>query len=223
MCCRGGFYSAPVHVNQWAVGIHVPESLVFSRMIKVNRMFFTFIGAEVMVLAGYFLWILFSTRRELIEKQRLADTDVLTGLLNRNCYEKNIVGLPAACNESLTCIYVDVYGLHELNNTRGHGAGDRMLQEVAKTLQKEFGERNTYRIGGDEFVAFAMDAAQEAVEKKLAQINTHLSERGYHVSIGICREDVPVGMNRLIKQAETLMYEEKRRYYQQTGTDRRHR
>ena len=98
-----------------------------------------------------------------------------------------------------------------------------MLQEVAKTLQKEFGEKDTYRIGGDEFVACAMDAAQEAVEKKLTQINTHLSEQGYHVSIGICREEVPVGMNCLIKQAETLMYEEKRRYYRQTGTDRRHR
>lgn len=199
------------------------ESLVFARMIKVNRMLFTFIGAEVVVLAGYFPWILFSTRRELIEKQRLADTDVLTGLLNRNCYEKNIVGLSAACKESLICIYVDVNGLHELNNTRGHGAGDRMLQEVVKTLQKEFGEKNTYRIGGDEFVACAMDAAQEAVEKKLTQINTHLSEQEYHVSIGICREEVPVGMNCLIKQAETLMYEEKRRYYRQTGTDRRHR
>ena len=116
------FYSAPVHVNQWAVGIHVAESLVFARMIKVNRMLFTFIGAEVVVLAGYFPWILFSTRRELIEKQRLADTDVLTGLLNRNCYEKNIVGLSAACKESLTCIYVDVNGLHELNNTRGQNA-----------------------------------------------------------------------------------------------------
>ena len=41
-----------------------------------------------------------------------------------------------------------------------------MLQEVAKTIQKQFGEKNTYRIGGDEFVAFAMDEALETIQKR---------------------------------------------------------
>ncbi|MCI6715730.1 MAG: sensor domain-containing diguanylate cyclase [Lachnospiraceae bacterium] len=217
------FYSSPVGINQWTVGIHVTESLVFARMIRVNRMLFGFISAEVVLLACYFIWILISTRKELVEKQRLADTDLLTGLLNRNCYEKNIAGVPSDCRENLTCIYVDANGLHELNNTKGHAAGDKMLQEVARTIQKRFGEKNTYRIGGDEFVAFAMDEAAEVIQKKLADINTNLSELDYHVSVGICREDVPVEMDRLIKQAEVHMYEEKRRYYQQAGKDRRNR
>ncbi|MGN0465416.1 MAG: diguanylate cyclase domain-containing protein [Lachnospiraceae bacterium] len=217
------FYSTPANINQWSVGIHVPESIVFARMKRVNRMLFGFISAEVIVLAGYFVWILLSTRKELMEKQRMADTDLLTGLLNRNCFEKNITRCSSDCKDSLTCIYVDVNGLHELNNTKGHTAGDKMLQEVAKVIQKQFGEENTYRIGGDEFVAFAMDEALEVIHKKLSEINTYLLEQKYHVSIGMCREDVPVEMDRLIKQAESQMYEEKKRYYQQTGKNRRHR
>ncbi|MGN0707890.1 MAG: diguanylate cyclase domain-containing protein [Faecalibacterium sp.] len=215
------FYSAPVGVNQWAVGIQVPESLVFAQMIKINRILYGFISAEVIVLAGYFLWILLNTRKELMEKQRLADTDLMTGLLNRNCYENSLAGLALNCTENLTCIYVDVNGLHELNNTKGHSAGDKMLQEVAKTLQKLFGEKNTYRIGGDEFVAFAADELLEKIQKKLDEMNQCLTKQKYPVSIGICREDVPVEIYHLIKQAETNMYAEKRQYYQQNGNDRR--
>lgn len=86
-----------------------------------------------------------------------------------------------------------------------------------------FGKKNTYRIGGDEFVVFVKDESLEIIEKELSQINNDLLEQGYHVSFGIGRQDVPVEMDHLIKQAEVHMYEEKRRYYQQTGKDRRQR
>lgn len=217
------FYSMPADINHWAVGIHVPESLVFEKMINVNRLLFLFIGVEVIVLAGYFLWILFVTRKELSEQKRIADTDVLTGLLNRNCFEKSIEMVPIKCKENVTCIYVDANGLHELNNTKGHEAGDNMLKEVASTIQKQFGEKNTYRIGGDEFVAFAIDEMPEVIQKKVDEIILYVSKNGYNVSVGICREKVPVNMDQLIKQAETHMYEEKRRYYERTGKDRRNR
>ena len=98
-----------------------------------------------------------------------------------------------------------------------------MLQEVAKAVQQRFGARYTYRIGGDEFVAFAMDEAPELTQQKLAEINRYLTEQEYHVSIGISSGDLPVEMDSLIKQAESRMYEEKRRYYQQSGRDRRNR
>ena len=37
----------------------------------------------------------------------------------------------------LCCIFVDVNGLHELNNTQGHQTGDRMLQEVARQIRQD--------------------------------------------------------------------------------------
>ncbi|MGN0631998.1 MAG: diguanylate cyclase domain-containing protein [Ruminococcus sp.] len=215
------FYSYPADVNNWCVGIHVPESLVFDIARQVNVLLFGFISIEVFMLAGYFIWLLRSTKTELIEKQKLADTDLLTGLLNRNCYETSITECKFNCRKNLTCIYVDANGLHELNDTKGHEAGDKMLKEIAWTMKKHFGEKNTYRIGGDEFVAFAVDESQESVQEKISGIDKYLLKQDYHISVGLSSQDIPVDMESLIKSAEIHMYEEKSRYYQQTGKDRR--
>ncbi|MGN0140950.1 MAG: diguanylate cyclase domain-containing protein [Roseburia sp.] len=217
------FYYEPVSINRWMVGISVPESVAFSRVKKVNALLMAFIAAEIALLAVYFAWMLQSTKKELHEKQKLAETDVLTGLLNRNCYERNLNEYSERCKADLTCIYADANGLHELNNTKGHEAGDRMLQAVARTMQGYFGERDTYRTGGDEFVAFARDERMEQLEDKISNIHKTLTAQGYHVSIGIYRQERPIDINVMIKRAEEQMYEAKKRYYEQTGTDRRKR
>ena len=146
---------------------------------------------------------------------------MLTGLLNRNSYEKNVGDYPGRCRESVTCIYVDANGLHALNDSKGHAAGDEMLRTVAGALQDRFGERDVYRIGGDEFVVFARDEALESIRKKLEDAQGYLTERGYQVSIGLCRQERPVDMDSLVKKAEVRMYAEKDRYYQETGAMRR--
>lgn len=97
---------------------------------------------------------------------------MLTGLLNRNSYEKNVLEYPGRCRESVTCIYVDVNGLHTLNDSKGHAAGDEMLRAVAGALRDCFGEKDVYRIGGDEFVVFARDEALEGIWNKLEGLKT---------------------------------------------------
>ena len=52
------------------------------------------------------------------------------------------------------CVYIDANGLHELNNERGHEAGDLMLRFVADSLMEQFPKGSLYRVGGDEFVVF---------------------------------------------------------------------
>ena len=63
----------------------------------------------------------------------LSETDLLTGLFNRNSYEQKLKTYSSMCNQVLPCVYVDVNGLHELNNTRGHAAEDKMLPFADKT------------------------------------------------------------------------------------------
>lgn len=154
-----------------------------------------------------------------IRKQR--DRDVLTGLYNRNRYEWDLSKLYAEYREALTCIYIDVNGLHEKNNTEGHEQGDIMLQTVAQEIVKQFGGEYIYRIGGDEFVVFkpgADMAEMEALEEKLSAV---LTEKDYHISVGIqCETDV-VSMSELVKAAEKKMYIKKMRYYEQKAYDRR--
>ena len=151
----------------------------------------------------------------------LSETDLLTGLCNRNSYEQNLSAYSSMCDQILACIYVDVNGLHEMNNTKGHEAGDKMLQFVGKTLQKEFGKKNTFRIGGDEFVALVTDESEEVVQKKIARMRILVEEKSYHIavgySIGNCSE---TDVSLLISSAEKRMYEAKNLFYQQKNMNR---
>ncbi len=88
----------------------------------------------------------------------MSQTDLLTGVKNRNHYENQLKKYPQLCASNLVCVYGDVNGLHEKNNSEGHEAGDIMLRTVAEALQAVFGPEHTFRIGGDEFVAFRTDA-----------------------------------------------------------------
>ena len=150
----------------------------------------------------------------------LSETDLLTSLCNRNSYEQKLETYSSMCNQELSCVYVDVNGLHELNNTSGHAAGDKMLQFVGKTLQKEFGERNSFRIGGDEFVVLAIGEKEEVIQAKIDHMQMLVEEESYHVSIGYSigntsETDIPL----LVSTAEKRMYEAKQLYYQQRGVD----
>ena len=55
----------------------------------------------------------------------------------------------------------------------------------------------------------AVGEETEAIQKKLGEANSCLSDLGYHVSVGVYQKNVPAEMDRLIKQAESNKYEEK--------------
>ena len=63
-------------------------------------------------------------------------TDVLTGLRNRFCYEHALEGVLDADAAPACCLYIDANGLHDLNNTLGHAAGDAMLVCIADALRR---------------------------------------------------------------------------------------
>ena len=81
----------------------------------------------------------------------MSENDVLTDLRNRNSFEQI---LESKNYHPAYCIYIDVNGLHELNNKEGHMAGDEMLKYVARILAEYFEKAHCFRVGGDEFVAF---------------------------------------------------------------------
>ena len=152
----------------------------------------------------------------------LSETDLLTGLCNRNSYEQKLETYSSMCNQMLSCIYVDANGLHEMNNTKGHSAGDEMLQFIGKTLLTEFGEKNSFRIGGDEFVVLVTDEKEEVIQAKIARVQALAEGKSYHVSIGYSIGDTSeTDLSLLINTAEKRMYEAKKLFYQQRGTDRR--
>ena len=146
----------------------------------------------------------------------MSETDQLTGLNNRNCYEFRLAAYPSIYKTSICCIYIDVNGLHELNNTKGHVAGDEMLQYIADCVKKQFGGKDTYRIGGDEYVAFALDLSLEEIENRIAVMKEQVTEAGYHTAVGYeYYNEKNVNINNLIVMAESRMYKDKSDYYKQ--------
>lgn len=178
----------------------------------INACIFTIIS---MALSTYSTYIRISRFEMEIVIRQLAEIDQLTGLKNRNSYEMALYQTTLELGRSSYCIYLDVNGLHELNNTKGHSAGDEMLKYVAKAMQDIYGEDNTYRIGGDEFVAIGQDWIEEKIVSSIRHLNQLLEKKNYHAAIGYSfREAVEVDINKMIKEAEVMMYEMKNRYYE---------
>lgn len=162
-------------------------------------------------------------KRFLYEQEvlRLSETDLLTGLRNRNAYEKQLPAYPRLCKSSLGCVFVDANGLHELNNAKGHAAGDALLCFVAEELLRRFDRQHVYRIGGDEYVAFAPDCEQDALLRLVSEVAAAAELRGYHISTGIQRQTAgSICMDELIRSAEKRMYANKAAYYARTGGER---
>lgn len=175
-------------------------------------------GAAACVLSTYYVRALTDNvvaRRKL---KVIAETDLNTQIPNRNAYENHMQDYPLRCANTLSCVYVDVNGLHELNNTKGHDAGDVMLKTVAQEMVKTFGIKDSYRIGGDEFVAFVVDEDPRIVRERMRALEANVEADGYSVAVGCATCSAGgIQMEALIKQAETRMYDAKNEYYRKRG------
>jgi diguanylate cyclase (GGDEF)-like protein len=92
--------------------------------------------------------------RKLVDS-RLAEFDSLTGLANRHRMDKKLEGILAAyktAKRSCTLVMLDLDRFKHVNDTLGHPAGDDLLCQVARRLERVVGQRGEIgRLGGDEF------------------------------------------------------------------------
>lgn len=175
-------------------------------------------GAAACVLSTYYVRALTDNVMARCKLKVIAETDLNTQIPNRNAYENHMQDYPLRCANTLSCVYVDVNGLHELNNTKGHDAGDVMLKTVAQEMVKTFGIKDSYRIGGDEFVAFVVDEDPRMVRERMRALEANVEADGYSVAVGCATCSAGgIQMEALIKQAETRMYDAKNEYYRKRG------
>ncbi len=167
------------------------------------------------ILSAYFTRVKLERLLNAKKMETLSQTDLLTGIYNRNKYENTLSFLQTALPASLCCVYIDVNGLHELNNTKGHAAGDIMLKYIAASLCGQFGESNCYRIGGDEFVVL-LDSQQQVTER-IEALTAAVESKGYHISVGFAALTESSTVIEMIKQAEQEMYQNKEAYYASIG------
>lgn len=170
-------------------------------------------------------WILVIVKRSTIDEklngwkqlEYFSFNDALTGLYNRAKYEYDIDHYDEKPWEAMTCIYIDVVGLHEINNHLGHRAGDEMLTTVAQELRQHFPLGLLYRIGGDEFVVFYPDTTHSYLSEQLHHLRQSLQKKDYEISIGFSARHQDESLMETINQAETHMRQDKAEFYRQQG------
>lgn len=144
-----------------------------------------------------------------LELERLATRDPLTGALNRRAFHAafdNVLREAVRTAGSLTCLMVDIDHFKNINDSHGHGVGDRVIQEVARKLQESVrGTDLLCRWGGEEFcvVVSGLDAAASAefAERVRMRIERECGAAVREVS-GL-RVTASVGVEMLSRQAET--------------------
>lgn len=138
----------PVGINNWSVvlGVSEAEALAGTRgVVETLSMMAIIVTALLLSYLGFMVWYLASARRSVF---RMSVTDQVTGLFNRSAFEKYLYESDPHTFSPAVCVYIDVNGLHELNNKHGHEAGDQLLRAVAERLREQFPRDDFYRVGG---------------------------------------------------------------------------
>ena len=180
-----------------------------------------------MILAA--LVIIFVVRKmtqSVIQEHESANTDGMTGFLNRRAYENYLLEHPGEPQEDdFIFAFIDINGLKKVNDEIGHEAGDELITTTAECIQQAFGNYgDAYRLGGDEFaVIFYADELQQRliVEdfQDLLQTRRGNLVHSFSASIGcVSRREFPgKTIQVLSKVADDRMYEDKERYYEKYG------
>ncbi|MBE7004577.1 MAG: GGDEF domain-containing protein [Ruminococcaceae bacterium] len=170
--------------------------------------------SEIIRLLSFIFAQLVLHRDEQKRLMRYSYYDAMTGCRNRRAleeFEKQRLD-PAKPYGFVMC---DINGLKAANDTLGHEAGDAMIVDVSQSLMKVFGADNVYRTGGDEFVAYAQREDPAAFEADMAQLHALLAEKKRSAAVGaVFRANGDPDYKKAKSEADALMYEDKRKYYQ---------
>lgn len=177
----------------------------------------------VLETVSYFIASKITNHRLMEELEYASCYDALTGLHNRNaCMEKiDFLMQHPSC---VGIVYADVNGLKEINDTRGHQAGDEALQRAAHLLAKCYGSENAYRMGGDEFLVL-MPLVKELDFKASFRRLRELVGREQDLSIALGSDWVAdtAQLNEAICRTDQRMYSDKVEYYNRRGKKRENR
>ncbi|TCV97054.1 diguanylate cyclase (GGDEF)-like protein [Luteibacter rhizovicinus] len=156
-------------------------------------------------------------RRDRDRARVLADSDALTGVLNRRAFTEvatEILG--SGTSRPAALLFFDLDRFKELNDCQGHAAGDRALVAVAAALRMELRPSDLLaRYGGEEFVALLQGVDRE----NAMQVATRLCRRVHRldlevgpngalltVSIGMAMRHANDTVDSLVERADTAMY-----------------
>ncbi len=112
-----------------------------------------------------------------LERDRLANVDELTGLANRACFNAALAGLQCSEPGAWALLALDLDNLKVVNDSFGHHAGDILLREVAVRIAEACAPDKAFRLGGDEFAVIVqspqalrdIDAAANRILERIGE------------------------------------------------------
>ncbi len=151
----------------------------------------------------------------------LAFHDVLTGLNNRAAFEDTAVEWLHQKKGPLQFMIIDLDNFKSVNDSLGHGEGDKLLIKAANIIENESGKGDlAARIGGDEFVVlFSRMTEEQVIERANSMLEamrdsfSYLQKENIHlsISIGIAIADKKDTINTLYHKADLALYQSKKK------------
>ena len=169
---------------------------------------------------------------ELVQVKEFAYTDELTRLTNRRYFYEEINAMEEReLMRDTTIVYIDVNRLKYYNDNMGHDAGDELLIGTADCLRQAFSDCSTSvisRIGGDEFIVMLLTSESD-LNKRIDLFKTRAANwkgkfiDGLTASVGVAsiRDYPDASIEDLCKYADDNMFFEKKKYYAESGFERR--
>ena len=154
---------------------------------------------------------------------RQANQDALTGLINRQAFERELRRACERCereNSYGALLFLDLDRFKQVNDTEGHKAGDKLLVVFARRLQQSLRPGDIIaRLGGDEFAVILQSDRQdiplietcERIISKLAKpVIVERLEHSIHASIGIAHiSATSASADQVLMHADVAMYHAK--------------
>jgi diguanylate cyclase (GGDEF)-like protein len=151
---------------------------------------------------------------------RAAQTDELTGLMNRRAFFEHAHLLYAQCRHNrqpLCALMLDMDHFKDINDTYGHQAGDQVLRQIGGVISASFRQADVYgRLGGEEFAVLLPDTSIEVARsiaeqliKAIAGLTTE-PVHGLTASLGVAStHSVDQDLHSLMNTADKALYRAK--------------
>jgi diguanylate cyclase (GGDEF)-like protein len=177
------------------------------------------IGIALAALLGALIMV-WSRDERMRELQREASQDSLTGLKNRRRFEEELRAAMARSRRDRTSgalLMIDLDHFKQVNDSRGHQAGDRLIKEVASVLRRRTRASDVLaRLGGDEFAVVlpncSRSEAQVVAEAIVEEIRDHrpgddgLGSITASIGVAMFGDDPRLSFSSLVSEADTAMY-----------------
>lgn len=140
--------------------------------------------------------------------------DDLTGLLNRDCYERRIGSFDGERTCCVGVVSANVNGMKAINSTKGFATGNYYLRQFASMLLDVFPAETVYRLNGDEFAVVVTGVSREDLERRMRELRAMVETNGlFTVAAGYSWDDVEKSVDTLTEQAVRAMEADKRRFH----------